>query len=148
MRRQILVAASLVLVAGLLLPYAAVARRDVVLGSLTIVRKGGAALSGEVVGVATISNPGFEKNINQQVPPYVLPVFVDTETDGSSAAAGPRILHKHFETTVLLTNTTAIPLELDLTLRAGAGAIKGTAAVLLPANGTAAVALSDLVTVP
>ena len=102
-----LLAAFLVL--GLLLPQAASARAQTILGSLTIT----GVSPTDLVGIAVIHNPGFEKTITQQIPPLTVPVFVDVDKDDSSGG----VLTSRFDTLVVLTNTTGNTLiNITLTL--------------------------------
>ena len=128
------------MILGLLLPQGAVARRHTLLGSLSLTKVGGAPLTNEVTGVAMISNPGFEKNISVPIPPYTLPVFIDQDENDS-----PHSVDRHFDTMVILTNTTGASLDVVLTLRGADGVILNTTTVTLPAHGTKSISLSDLI---
>ena len=144
MRNRLLTVLSALLILGLLLPQGVMARRHTLLGSISLTKAGGAPLTNEVTGVATISNPGFEKNISEPIPPYTLPVFIDQdENDGADSSS--RVTNKHMDTLVILTNTTGASLAVVLTLRDAEGVILNTITVTLPAHGTKAIALSDLI---
>jgi hypothetical protein len=141
MRKMLATGALALLVAVLLMPGIAGARRGNMVGSLTI---SGADLPNRLVGIAVVSNPGLEKTMVQQIPPFTVPVIVDVEFDDSST--GPRILNKNLETTVVLTNVSTTPLTVTLTLRDGDGNEIGSVDVQIPGNGTRALSLADAVT--
>ena len=145
MRTKMAVTVAVFLMAGvLLLPQISAARRQTVLGSLSVTLAGGAALTDQVVGVAIISNPGFEKNVNQQLPPYRIPVFIDADEADAAGPGVPHIIARNVETTVFLTNNTGAALDIEIRLRNAEGATLGTLALTLPPNGTRAVGVSDL----
>ncbi len=129
---------GILLVLGLLLPLGASAKTQTILGSVMIT----GVSPTDIVGVAVIHNPGFEKTISQQIPPLTFPVFVDVDEDDVSGA----VLNKRFDTVVTLTNATAGPLD-DITLTlldaSGTTALASTT-IDLAANASAAVFLSDL----
>jgi hypothetical protein len=143
MRRIFAASAVALLVAVLLVPGLATARRGNVVGSLTI---SGDNLPNRLVGIALVSNPGLEKNMVQQIPPFTVPVILDVEFDDSSNR--PRILNKNLDTTVVLTNVSSAPLTVTLTLRDGDGNEIGSVNVQIPGNGTRALSLVDAVTQP
>jgi hypothetical protein len=144
MRARSLVAAALLVMLGGLGPSAAQARPVTVLGSVTISDDNGNPLTdGSLVGFAVISNPGLEKTMVQQIPPYTFPVFMD----GESAGPGPslRLLRRNLDTTVVLTNTTGLALVIKLTLRDATGAVVlGTLTRTLETLETRAIPVSDL----
>lgn len=118
-----------------------------IVGSLTITGDGGAALTTELVGVAMIANPGFEKNSTIQIPPFTLPVFVDGEAeDEEGSTSKSKLLKKNFDTTVVVTNTTGASLTIELTLRDAAGALLTPTPVpmTLAAHATKVIFVSDL----
>ena len=144
MRNRLLAVLSTLLILGLILPQGAMARRHTLLGSISLTKVGGAALTNEVTGVATISNPGFEKNISEPIPPYTLPVFIDQdEADGPGSSSN--VIDRRMDTMVILTNTTGALLDVVLTLRDADGVILNTTTVTLPAHGTKLISLSDLI---
>jgi hypothetical protein len=141
MRKMFETIALALLVAVLLVPGIAAARRGNVVGSLTI---SGDNLPNRLVGIALVANPGLEKTMVQQLPPFTVPVIVDVEFDDSSN--GPRILNKNLDTTVVLTNVSSTPLTVTLTLRDGDGNDIGSVDVQIPGNGTRALSLVDALT--
>ena len=133
---------SMFLIVGLLLPGTAAARRETVVGSLTI--GNGQDLQGKIVGVAVTSNPGLEKTIVQPLPPLAVPVVLDLDVDDSPGRPnGPRIL-RNLDTFVLLTNVTDVPLAVVLQLRGGDGQVLGSGTVEIPGRGTRGVSLVDV----
>jgi hypothetical protein len=149
MRTRSAILVSVLLVLGLLFPTGSWARRDAVVGSLTITKAGGVALSTELVGLAIITTPGWEKMVGQQIPPFTLPIVLDGERDDDDDGAfsghsrrGPM----YTDTNLVLTNTTASPLDLELTVRDGAGAVLlDRAPLTLAAHATISTLLSILV---
>jgi hypothetical protein len=130
----------LVVAAALLLPQAGWAGSHTVLGSLNVTNANGSPLTtGDVVGLALIANPGMEKSISPQLPPYTVPVFIDVDTD-----SGDHVVNSRFDTTVLLTNTTGSPLPVLLTVRDAGGTTLGSKTLTIAAHGTVAVVLSSL----
>jgi hypothetical protein len=153
MRQKHAVVLSLLLLAGLVLPAAAPARPVTVLGSLviTVTRADGAVLplpDNAITGFAVIANPGLEKTIVQQLPPYTLPIFID----GEGPDGGPptlRLLRRNLDTTVVLTNTTGDPLTIEVTIRNAAGAvIVGPTDMPFTAHQTRTFQVSDLPLLP
>jgi hypothetical protein len=130
--------ATLILVAllvSLLLPQNSSAKSQTVLGSLTITGAGPT----DLVGVVVTHNPGFEKTISQQIPPYTVPIFVDADVDDTTG----QVVNSRFETTVILTNTTGATLNLTLTIMdAGGTNTLATVPVTLLAHATTAIDLS------
>lgn len=125
------------LVLGLLLSTEASAKTQTVLGSLKITGAGPL----ELVGFALTHNPGFEKTITQQIPPFIVPVFVDVDKDDGNG----QVLNSRFDTTVVLTNTTAVTLNLTLTILDASGTqTLATSNISLAANATTAITLSAL----
>jgi hypothetical protein len=141
MRKMLATGALGLLVAVLLVPGIAAARQGNMVGSLTI---NGDNLPNRLVGIAVVSNPGLEKTMVQQIPPFTVPVIVDVEFEDSSN--GPRILNKNLDTTVVLTNVSTTPLTVTLTLRDGDGNEIGSVEVQIPGSGTRALSLADAVT--
>jgi hypothetical protein len=141
-------ALAMLLVAGL--PLAASAHRETILGSLTV--SNGTDLKDQVVGFVLISNPGLAKNVVQHLPPLTVPILIDIETEDSPGPSvlpsRPRILQRHMDTTVVLTNLTADELQIDITLRNADGGDLGTRSITLPGHGTRAVVLSEVLAEP
>ena len=130
----------------LVLPAGGWAKTKTVLGSVTITKVGAPALTTELVGFAVIANPGLEKAITQQLPPFTLPVFVDGDQDDSGGTGKKPFLNRRFDTTLVLTNTSGAELVIRITLREADGDPLGTAETrTIPPNGTIMVLLSDLV---
>jgi hypothetical protein len=133
------------LIAVLLLPSLAGAKRVTVLGSLTVALDDGsdlgAPLAGEVTGLSLITNPGIEKTIAQQLPPYTIPMFTDKDKGTGQGS---------LDTLVVLTNATATALDILIILRDGDGALLPGSPVsrTIPANGTISFFVSDLITGP
>jgi len=130
-----------------LLPVGASASPLTVVGSLTITGAGGAALTTQLVGIAMIANPGFEKNSTIQIPPFTLPVFVDGEAeDEEGSTSKSKLLKKNFDTTLALTNTTGASLVIELTLRDATGALLTPTPVsmTLLSHATEVIFVSDL----
>ena len=132
------------LIAVLLLPSLAGAKRVTVLGSLTVTRNDGVAPLGvplvdQVTGLSLMTNPGIEKNIPQQLPPYTIPMFSDKDK-----ATGQGSL----DTVVALTNTTNAPLNVFIILRDGGGDLLPGSPVArtIPGLGTISFVVSDLIT--
>ncbi len=138
---------------GLLLAGPAAAHRVSIAGSVRVTGAAGAPLDPDaLVGVAVIANPGFEKTITQHLPPFTLPVFIeeDWSDDGDDAAnrglhnRGLRLLRRHLDTTLVLTNTTGSDLPLHLTLWDAAGVEIGSLAVTLMGHQTKLLPVSSL----
>ena len=126
------------LLAGLFAPPAVTARPIQVLGGLRVqhVLPSGAfepLNPGDVTGLAVIMNPGIEKTMAQQLPPYMVPVFVDTQ-------GGPNL-----DTLVALTNTLGVPITVRVTLHDQLGVEIGGRTLTLPALGTESFFVSTLV---
>jgi len=114
--RKVLVAALLALTTGgLLFPASALAKRVSVFGSLTIAKctdvacTGTTGLTTEFSGISVTTNPGLEKTIPFQFPPFTFPVFVNTET--GSPGGGD------LDTRLVLVNVSEGPQTIKLTLR-------------------------------
>lgn len=146
MRQKHAVVLALLLLAGLVLPAAAPARPVTVLGSLVITGDGGGALTNsEITGFAVIANPGLEKTMVQQLPPYTIPVFIDGDGPDGGPPNSLRILRRNLDTTVVLTNTTNLPLTIEVTVRNAVGAvIAGPTDMLFAAHQTKTFQVSDL----
>ena len=126
---------SVVLLASLLLPQNSSAKTQTVLGSLTITGAGPT----DLVGVVVTHNPGFEKTISQQIPPFTVPIFVDVDTNDTTGD----VVHSRFETTVILTNTTGGTLNLTLMILDASGVnTLATSMVNLPPHATTSIDLS------
>jgi hypothetical protein len=134
------------LITLLLVPSLAGAKRVTVLGSLTVTLDDGVAPLGvppvgQVTGLALMTNPGIEKNIPQQLPPFTIPMFTDKDK-----ATGQGSL----DTFVALTNTTSAPLDVFIILRDGDGALLPGSPVArtIPGNGTIFFVVSNLIQIP
>ncbi len=113
---KVLVAVLLALtIGGMLLPASALARRVSVFGSLLIDRCTNEActttegLTTQFNGVVVIANPGLEKTITFQIPPFWFPVFVNKETDSPGGG--------DLETRLVLVNVSGDFQKIKLTLR-------------------------------
>jgi len=172
-------AASLSL--GMALPAAVSARPFTILGSLTITGDNNTPLQNNAItGFAVIANPGLEKTIVQQFPPYTLPIFIDGEEEDESTRSRPddrphgddgppglrpdgpptsrpdrpgrpderpriRLLRRNLDTTLVLTNTTAASLTIELTLKNAAGnVLTGPTDMTFAAHETKLIPVSDL----
>lgn len=117
MRTQLLSLVSALMLVGLLLPTAAVAKRVTAAGSLIFTRENGPALINELVVTTVMANPGLEKTVAQQLPLpgaiYVVPFFVNQEKNNPGQG--------DLDTFVTMTNTTGSPLSIRLTLRGADG---------------------------
>ncbi len=106
--------AVLILSMSLLLPSGTWAKKVVTFGSLTITMSDDTALAPtDLVGAAIIANPGLEKTITLQIPPFTFPIAVDTDTNNS----GPNNL----DTIIVVTNISGDTLEIKLNARNAAG---------------------------
>jgi hypothetical protein len=139
MRNRLTWVLAAVLLGTLLVPGETAAKRILLLGSVRVdkVTPGGpvAPEDGELTGLAVIMNPGLEKTMAQQLPPYTIPVFVDVDNGG-----GPNL-----DTLLALTNTTAAPLEVQVTLYDRTGTVLGTRTVTLAGHATESFPVSSLV---
>ena len=91
MRRIHVVTLTLLLGLGMALPATVSARPLTILGSLTITGNNNAPLANsEITGFAVIANPGLEKTMVQQLPPYTIPVFIDGEAEDDDEATRSR----------------------------------------------------------
>ena len=140
MRTKAIVLVVALLMLGLLVPAGAWAAHVVALGSLTITGSGTTLSTAppDLVGVAVIANPGLEKTITIQIPPYTFPVFVDKDPSNSSSG--------NFDTLLALTNVSGAPLTIKLTVHDTTGATVplATDTFSIPVNGTLTVQLSTL----
>jgi hypothetical protein len=148
MRTKWLVMAVAVLVAGLVAGQAAASQVQVS-GSLHIAPGTGAPadLTTALVGVAIVANPGFEKTVTLHIPPFTVPVFIDGDVDDDSATSstGHSFVHRRLDTTLILTNTTAVTLNLLVTIWDAAGVALATdVPVSLAGHATKIIAVSDL----
>jgi hypothetical protein len=145
---------SILLVAGLitvflllsLLPSVAGAKRVTVLGSLAVTRNDGVAplgvpLTDQVTGLSLMTNPGVEKNIPQQLPPYTIPMFTDKDKETGQGS---------LDTVVALTNTTSSPLDVFIILRDEDGDLLPGSPVArtIPGHGTIFFVVSALIQTP
>ena len=140
MNRLALMAA---LVGVVLLPTAIAAGPVTMLGSVKIEAADASDLTGKLVGVAVIANPGLEKTISQQIPSFTLPVFVDGDK-----ADGPRprpFLNRRLDTTMLLTNTHTGALNIVVKLRDASGALVSSTPYSLAQDATIIVHVSGIV---
>jgi len=129
------------LLLGLFLSAEASAKTQTVLGSLRITGAG----PSELVGFVVSHNPGFEKTITQHIPPFIVSVFVDVDKDNGNG----QVVNSRFDTTVVLTNTTAGTLNLTLTILDASGTqTLATSNISLAANATTAITLSALLPPP
>src|SRR5262245_20405616 len=139
MRAKAVACLLTVLLAAVLVVPGVWAKRITVAGSVTITKVGG-ALTTELVAAVVTANPGLEKTIVQQLPLpgplFVLPFFVDAEKGNPQGG--------DIDTTLLVTNTTAAPLSVVVTLRALDGSTLATVPETLAANETRVIVLSDL----
>jgi hypothetical protein len=140
MRTRTVAVLSTLLVLGLLVPGTGWAKRVSAGGSITIAG-GSGPLTNQLVAVVFNANRGLEKTIVQQLPLpgpiYVAPFFVNEDKD--KPEQGDLI------TLVILTNTTAAPLQITLTLRALDGDLLAPSTPLsLAAHETRVIHLADL----
>lgn len=135
---------SALLIIGLLLPVGVLATPLTVIGSLTITKPDGTPLTTELVGFAVTANPGLEKTITQQIPPFTVPFFVDVDLGEPGPSGGKPVLNTRFDTMLVLTNTTSDSLSIKLTLRDDSGAPLTTEERTLDANATIVIVLSEL----
>ena len=145
--KGLLMIGVLMLLAGVLVPAASA---TTLLGSVSLTKVSGGvesdltAVPPDVTGTIVISNPGLEKTITQQLPPFTVPIVIDAEGSGPSL----RVLRKNLDAVLLLTNpsgTTAITVVIRVWDEDGeeltpAGGVSQT----LGAHVTKAVRLSDL----
>ncbi len=98
----------------------------------------------ELVGTVVISNPGLEKTITEHLPPFTVPIVIDADGSGPSL----KLLNKNLDAIMLLTNpsgTAAITVVIRAWGPDGAQLTPvGGVSETLPAHGTKAVRLSDL----
>ncbi len=123
-----------------LLPTGAWAEHKTAFGSLTLTGSPTLVTSPPtLVGFAVIANPGLEKTITVQIPPYTFPVAVNTNTDDKEN-------DNNLDTLVVLTNVSAGSETVVFTLRDPSG----TPITLTPntfvvaANNTLAVSVASL----
>src|SRR5436190_13129610 len=142
MRVQAVAVLSLLsLVAVLLLPTGALARRVVGAGSLNISSgvPGGNLANQLVVTVLTV-NTALDPSIKQGLPRrgglYIAPFFVNFETTGPLAS--------DLDTILLLTNTTAVSLPIIITLRGNNGDILASLSQTLTGYETRNIRLSGI----
>jgi hypothetical protein len=145
--KSLLMVAVLVVVTGLL---AAPASAATLLRSVSVTKLVGAVESNltadppELVGTVVISNPGLEKTITQQLPPFTLPIVIDAEGSGNSL----KVLKKNLDAVLLLTNpsgTAAITVVIRVWDPDGAELTPpGGVSQTLAAHATKAIRISDL----
>lgn len=131
-------------IGGLLLPTSALARRVSVFGSLTIARctdvacTGTTGLTTEFNGVSVTTNPGLEKTITFQIPPFTFPVFVNKETDSPGGG--------DLDTLLVLVNVSGSSQTIKLTLLDvdGNPVTLTTGIFTVDANHTLSLSLSSL----
>jgi hypothetical protein len=147
MRRRVAVMATAgFLIAGLAIPGALSAKHVVAFGSLLISQcsnqacSATAPLTTEVVVFTVTANPGLEKTMTAllQGPPFVVPVIVNS--DNVNPGSGD------LNTIVVITDLTGNGLTVSLAVRdQGGNPVQLTSStVAIPANGTAAVSLANL----
>ena len=146
MRRNLGVLVALTLVLGAGLPDPALAKRVTAFGSLRLSRCTNPActttepLVDQVVVSAVTANPGLEKTITVfvQAPPFALPVFVNSEKGNPG--------NGDLDTLIVMTDVTGGGLTVSLALYDQNGALVSLIpnTVVIPANGTAAVSLANL----
>ena len=129
------------LVVTVLQPIGASAGSVSMVGSVTITGAGGVALTTQLTGFAVVANPGLEKGITIQVPPFTFPVFVEGENADGSVG---KLLKKNVDTTLVLTNTTAAALPIEVTLRDANGTVLSLTLESLAARATNVTFVSDL----
>lgn len=143
--RKVLIAVLLALtIGGIFLPASALAKRVSVFGSLLIERCTNGActitegLTTQFNGLAFLANPGLEKTIASQIPPFWFPLFVNTDTDSPGGG--------DLDTTLILVNVSGSSQTIKLTLRDSDGnTIALTTDVFtVGANHTLSLFVSDL----
>jgi hypothetical protein len=145
--QRLLMIAFLMLLAGALVSPASAAT---LLGSVSLTKASGGVESDlttdppDVVGTVVISNPGLEKTITQQLPPFTVPIVIDAEGSGPSL----RVLRKNLDAVLLVTNpsgTAAITVVIRVWDPDGAELTPtGGVSQTLGAHATKAIRLSDL----
>jgi hypothetical protein len=134
---------GVLLILGLLIPTGVGAKRPVaVFGRLSLTNDDGAPFdpaAPPLLGFATIANPGGEKAITMQIPPYTFPVVVRTDLDDQGNPG-------NLNTLVVLTNVSGAVLTVRLTLLdAGGTPVPLTTPLLvLSLDQTVAVSLASL----
>ncbi len=132
--------AVLILSTSLLVPSGTWAKQVAAFGSLTITASDGITplLTTDLVGAAVIGNPGLEKTITLQIPPFTFPIAVNTNTSNP----GPNNL----DTIIVVTNISGASLTFKLNARDAAGdpIALTTDTFTLAANATLAILLSTL----
>ncbi len=115
--RIALLLSSLAMVLGMVVtpaPRLAQASQAVTIGSIAYT-----ATAPSVIGLVSISNPGFEKTIVYQFPPlspsWTTPFFTDLELEVDGGKG--HVVGRNFDTTIVLTNTSSSPggVDVDLT---------------------------------
>jgi hypothetical protein len=134
------VLSTLSVVALLLLPTGASARRVSASGSLTISPAVPASLANQLVATVLVANTSLDSAVKQGLPRrgglYVSPFFVNFETTNP--------LPTDLDTLVILTNTTATTLSIFITVRANNGDIIASVPVTLTGNETRTIRLSNV----
>lgn len=116
----------------LISPSQALAQQEVITGSIAY-----SASAPSVIGLVSINNPGFEKTVAYQFPsppstsfttPFFMDVNVEVEMEDSADSIGHRrVMDRNFDTTIVMTNTSAAGTTVDLTFFDQAGnPINGT----------------------
>lgn len=143
--RKVLSAVLLALtIGGMLLPASALARRVTAFGSLKIdgctdvTCTSTFGLTTQFNGVSIVANPGSEKAVTQQIPPFWFPVFVNKEKDSPGDG--------DLDTRLVLVNVSGSSQTIKLTLRDLNGNIVTltTNVFTVDANHTLNLLLSDL----
>ena len=118
---------------------------ETLLGSLSIA----SSCPADLVGFVVIGNPGLEKTITNHIPPFLHPIFVDVEVENEDAGGNKvekKVLAKHFDTFVALTNGSASSCSITLTVMDAAGTMTlSTLTISLNAKETRVIFLADLV---
>lgn len=121
MRKTLIAVVLALTMGGMLFPAGALAKRVFIFGSLTIAKCTDVActnttgLTTEFNGVVFLANPGLEKTIALQVPPFAFPVFVNTDT--VSPGGGD------LDTTLALVNVSGGSQTIKLILRDSNGTL-------------------------
>jgi len=127
------------LLLALFLPTGASAATQTIVGSVTVTNGTFTDPPTDLVGVAIIHNPGFEKTSSQQLPPFTAPIFLDVDKSDTTGD----VLNSRFDTTLLLTNTGGAK-TIGLTIRGAQGNQLAQTTVDLGALATVLINLSSL----
>ncbi|MDE2060730.1 MAG: hypothetical protein KGL31_04620 [candidate division NC10 bacterium] len=143
--RKFLIAVLLALtIGGMLVPASALAKRVSVFGSLAIAKCTDGActsttgLTTEFNGIAVIANPGLEKTITFQIPPFTFPIFANKERSDPGDS--------DLDTILCLVNVSGSSQTIRLTLRDmdGNPVALTTDTFTVDVNHTLSLLLSDL----